>query len=53
MNRTSQAVQWLGLHASTSGMQFPSLVRELRSHMPCGMTEKRNVMIILIAKSLP
>ena len=29
-------VQWLRLHASNAGAQVLSLVRPLRSHMPCG-----------------
>ena len=32
---TSLAVQWLRLHASAAGDTVPSLVRELRSHVPC------------------
>ena len=37
---TSLAVQWLRLHTSMQGTQAWSLVRELRSHMPCGTTNK-------------
>ena len=38
---TSLGVQWLKLHASNAGVQVPSLVWELRSHMPCCMGEKK------------
>ena len=53
MIRTSQAVQWLGFHASTSGGAVSIPGQGTKIHMPCGMTEKRNTMIILTAKSLP
>ena len=33
VTRTSLADQWLRLHLPMQGMQIPSLVRELRSHM--------------------
>ena len=29
------AVQWLGLHLPTYGVRVRSLLRELKSHMPC------------------
>ena len=32
---TSLAVQWLRLHLPMQGVQGPSLIRELGSHMPC------------------
>ena len=35
-------VQWLGLHASTVGLQVQSLVKVLRSHMPCGIARKES-----------
>ena len=38
---TSLAVQWLRLCASTAGGMVRSLVRELRSRMPCGMATKK------------
>ena len=34
-------VQWLGLYTSTVGAQVGSLVRELKSHMPCGAAKKK------------
>ena len=37
----SLVVQWLGLLASTSGAVSSILVRELRSHMLCGVTKKK------------
>ena len=33
---TSLIVQWLKLPIQMQGLQVQSLVRELRSHMPCG-----------------
>ena len=33
-------VQWLRLHLPVQGIQVQSLVRELRSHMPCGQKIK-------------
>jgi len=33
-------VQWLRLSLPMQGMQIPSLVRELRSYMPCGQKNK-------------
>ena len=33
---TALLVQWLRLHLPVQREQFQSLVRELRSHMPCG-----------------
>ena len=33
---TSLVVQWLRIHLPVQGMQVPSLVRELRSHMQWG-----------------
>ena len=38
------AVQWLGLHASTAGVQVQSLVRELGCHKPQGQKEKKKKM---------
>ena len=35
-------VQWLGLCASTAGLQVQSLVKELRSHMPRGIARKQS-----------
>ena len=35
-NRTSQVVQWLGLHLPMPEVRVQSLVRELGSYMPCG-----------------
>ena len=35
-------VQWLGLHASTVGLQVQSLVKELRSHLPRGIARKQS-----------
>ena len=37
---TFLAVQWLGLHLPMHGVQFPSLVREPRSHMLYGMEQQ-------------
>ena len=37
---TSLVVQWLGFSASTAGNVVPSLVRELRSHITCGVGKK-------------
>ena len=37
---TSLAGQWLGLHHLMQGMWVQSLVRELRSHMPCSQKTK-------------
>ena len=37
---TSLAIQWLRLHASTTGGMVGSLVRELRSRMPRGAAIK-------------
>ena len=39
---TSLAVQWLRFHASTTGGWVQSLVRKLRSCMPCGMAKQEN-----------
>ena len=39
----SLAVQWLGLHTSIAGGQGSILVRELRSHKPCGTTKKEKI----------
>ena len=36
----SLVVWWLGLHASTAGVQFRHLVGDLRSHMPCSVARK-------------
>ena len=37
---TSLVVHWLGLYLLLQGMQVQSLVRELRSHMPCDQKKK-------------
>ena len=37
---TSLAVQWLRLRLPMQGVWVRSLVRELRSHMPCGQKTK-------------
>ena len=37
-------VQWFGLHASNSwwgGVQVPSVIWEIRSHMLCGEAKKQ------------
>ena len=39
---TSLAVQWLRFHASTTGGRVQSLVRKLRSCVPCGMAKQGN-----------
>ena len=39
-------VQWLGLNAFTAGVQFQSLVGELRSHKSCGMVKKNKNMVL-------
>ena len=36
----SLAVQWLGLHLPTQGVQVQTLVRKLRSHMSHGQKKK-------------
>ena len=38
---TSLAVQWLRHHTPTEGAQVQPLVRELRSHMSCGIQKNR------------
>ena len=40
---TSLAVHWSRLHVSTSGARVWSLVRKLRSCMPCHMAQKREI----------
>ena len=35
----SLAVQWLRLHASMQGARVQFLVKELRSHTPCGAAD--------------
>ena len=45
--RNSLAAQQLGLHASTQGTWAPSLVRELRSHKPCGVAKYISISIYL------
>ena len=50
------AVQWLRLWTSNEGAQVGSLVRELRSHMPCGPAKKIKIKLkitILIIKKDP
>ena len=37
---TSLVVQWLRLHLPVQGVWVRSLVRELRSHMPCGQKNR-------------
>ena len=39
---TSLAVQWLRIYLPVQKAPVHSLVRELRSHMPCGMAKKQN-----------
>ena len=46
---TSQAVQWLRLHASTAGAQIRSLVRELRYHKPQNVAKKKKYVCITFA----
>ena len=38
---TSLVVQWLRLCTSNAGGVVPSLLRELRSHRPCGRGQKK------------
>ena len=38
----SLVVQWLGLHAFTAGARVQSLVRELKSCVPCGVAKNNN-----------
>ena len=38
---TALVVQWIRLHASTAGMRVQFLVRELRSHMLCGVAKQQ------------
>ena len=38
---TSLGIWWLGLSASNAGARLPSLISELRSHMPCCVTKKK------------
>ena len=45
-------VQWLRLHAPTTGAQNPSLEGELRSCMPCDMAKKKDKQMHLGLKSL-
>ena len=37
----SLAVQWLGLHLPTQGVQVQTLVSKLRSHMSHGQKKKK------------
>ena len=37
---TSTEVQWLRLRLPMQGVWVPSLVGDLRSHMPCGVATK-------------
>jgi len=41
--------RWLGSCAFTAVVQVESLVRELRSHKPCGMAERRKRVSMLCA----
>ena len=46
--RTFLEVQWLRHHAPNAGAQVPSVVGELRSHMPHGAAKKYIIIIIMI-----
>ena len=43
MGGTSLAVQWLRLRLPMQGVQVQSLVRELRSHIPRGKKNPKNI----------
>ena len=44
----SLAVQWLGLSPFPAGALVRSLIRELRSHKPCGVTQKTKQKVELL-----
>ena len=49
----SLAVQWLRLHASTTGRMVRSLIEELRSYMPHGQKKTKEKYIHSIVQPLP